>query len=222
MNIFQRMTATLHSRIEHTVSHMEDHDAVIEATLKDTRSAIAKARVRLARVQKDNVALRSKLAMLQESETLWASRAKQIAASDEAKALQCVERRNQCQAQISQTQEALERHEKLEQTIGDTVVRMEKRQEELSQQRNLMRSRHSAADAMRIIRSIEAQNPAHGLDDAFERWEARILEAEYECGDYASTSIDTLDAAFTAEEDTRQLKADLDNLLQEPNSRKEE
>lgn len=220
MNIFQRLSATLHSRIDNAVSHIENNDAIVEVALRDARSAIAKARVRLARVQKDGAALRSKQAQLQQETASWESRAKQVAEADEAKALSCIERRNRCQTQLGQTNEALARHEQMEQKMKDSIAQLERKQQDLHQQRNLMRSRHSAADAMRVLRTIEAQNPTSGLDDAFERWEMQIIEAEYAYGDAVET--DTLEASFVAEEDSEKLKADLHALLHSDNTKQGE
>lgn len=211
MNLFNRISATFTSKVDHLVARVENHDAVIDVSLKDTRAALAKARVRLARLQKDGEAMRNKLAELRSMETTWTERAKSVAAEDEQKALACVSRRNQCRAQVVQTAEALQRHEEVQQRISDTVSRMESRLGELNQQRNLMRSRHSAADAQRVLSEIEGSS-AHGIEDTFDRWEMLITETEYATGTYAPAT-DTLDASFAKQEDEASLKADLADLL---------
>jgi phage shock protein A len=210
MNLFTRITATLSGKVDDLVSHVENHDAIVEVALKDTRAALAKARVRLARVQKDGEALHHRLSEAQRMESVWTERAKATAAADEKKALECVGRRNQCREQATQTAEALARHEELERTIGSSVERMEQRLSELSQQRNMLRSRHSAADALRVINRIEGSS-AHGIEDTFDRWEMLITETEYSNGNLPYT--DTLDADFRSVEDASALRADLAALL---------
>lgn len=219
MNLFTRITATLTSKVDQVVSHVENHDAIVEVALKDTRAAVAKARIRLDRVRKDGHAMRQRLQEMQRMEQLWAERAKGIAAEDEQKALECIARRNRCRQQAVQTQEALIRHEELEQKIGDNVKRMEQRLTELTQQRNLMRSRQSAAEAMRIISRIESSS-AHGIEDTFDRWEMLITETEYASGELSET--DSLDTTFLKEENTMQLRAELDVLLDETTAQNKE
>ena len=141
---------------------------------------------------------------------LWENRAKDTAANDEQKALACIARRNQCREQIAQTQTALARHKELEAKVSENVQRMEHRLREITQQQNLMRSRQSTADAMRIINQIEG-SADYGIEDTFDRWEALITETEYSIGHMSST--DTLDLSFAKEENTAQLQAELAELL---------
>ena len=50
MNLFRRITASFTGSIESAVSQLENHEAVVQAALKDTRAMAAKAKVRFARV----------------------------------------------------------------------------------------------------------------------------------------------------------------------------
>lgn len=212
MNLITRLAATLNGTLNDIVSHVENHDAVVAVALKDTRAAVAKARVRLDRIRKDGESMRQRVADLKEMEAKWTERARRIAQEDEAKALECVARRNQCREQAVQTLTALSRHEELERKVGENVQRMEKRLQEITQQQNLMRSRQSTADAMRIINKIEGSS-AHGVEDTFDRWEMLITETEYAYG--SSPDIDSLDASFLNDENSSELKAELDALLSE-------
>ncbi len=211
MNILTRISATITGKLDEAVSHVENHDAVVAVALKDTRAAVAKACVRLEQVRRDGTSMRQRLEQLQQKETLWAQRARAMASEDEAKALECVARRNQCREQIAKLNEALIRHEELEQKVGANVTRMEERLREMNHQQHLMRSRQSTADAMRIINRIEDRSSC-GIDATFDRWEMLITETEYANGNLPD--IDTLDMAFVREEQTAELKAELDQLLQ--------
>lgn len=210
MNVFTRISATLTGKLDEMVSHVENHDAVVAVALKDTRAALAKAKVRLDRVYKDGESMRNRLEEATRMEKLWESRAKDTAAQDEQKALACIARRNQCRDQITQTQSALARHEELEAKVGENVQRMEQRLRDITQQQNLMRSRQSSADAMRIINKIEGDSD-NGIEDTFDRWEMLITETEYSTGHMSNT--DTLDMSFVKEENTSQLQAELADLL---------
>ncbi len=214
MNLFNRITTSVSATLDKAVSKVENHEAIVDVALKETRAAAAKARVRYSRVSKDGEALRKKLQNIILMEKTWTERAKQMAEQDENKALQCVQRRNQCQQQIQQTQLALTDHEKLEAKIAGSIQQIEKRLEQLTQQRNMMRSRHSTADAMRIVNQIENDSGTL-VDDAFDRWETVITEAEYVTG-YTNShemTADSLDDSFKQVEDRETLKADLDALI---------
>ena len=210
MSIFSRLQATISASLDNAVSQVENHDAVVEAALKDARSAAARARVRLSRVQKEEANMHSKLAELENMQRKWTERAVRTAEADEIQALECVKRKNACEQQIIQTKEAIARHKQLQANVGSSVDRIEQRITELTQQRNLMRSRHSAADAMRVINKIEG-DCAEGIDDTFERWEMLVAETEYMAG--SSTGVDTLNETFAKDEDAESLKADLQDLL---------
>ena len=210
MNLFSRISATFTGKLDEIISHVENHDAVVAVALKDTRTAVAKAKVRLERVRKDGEAMQKRLEDATRMALLWENRAKDTAANDEQKALACIARRNQCREQIAQTQTALARHKELEAKVSENVQRMEHRLREITQQQNLMRSRQSTADAMRIINQIEG-SADYGIEDTFDRWEALITETEYSIGHMSST--DTLDLSFAKEENTAQLQAELAELL---------
>ncbi len=210
MNVFTRISATLTGKLDEMVSHVENHDAVVAVTLKDTRAAVAKAKVRLDRVHKDGQAMRKRLDEATRMEKTWEERAKETAEKDEQKALSCIARRNQCREQITQVQGALTRHEELETKVGENVQRMEQRLRDITQQQNLMRSRQSTADAMRTISKIEGSADS-GIEDTFDRWEMLITETEYSTGHMSDT--DALDMSFAKEESTVQLQAELAELL---------
>ncbi|MBK6895659.1 MAG: PspA/IM30 family protein [Alphaproteobacteria bacterium] len=210
MNIFARITATLTGKLDEMVSHVENHDAVVAVALKDTCAAAAKAKVRLERVHRDGEAMHKRLQEAMRMERLWENRAKETAAKDEQKALACIARRNQCREQAAQIQTALARHEELEIKIRENVQRMEQRLRDITQQQNLMRSRQSTADALRIISKIEGATD-YGIEDTFDRWEMLITETEYSVGQMPDT--DALDMSFVKDENTAHLQAELAALL---------
>ena len=205
MNLFTRLSATLTGKLESAVSHIENHDAVVEVALKDTRSAVAKARVRLEQVRRDGKSMHMRREMLIEKEAQWTKRAQEVAAEDEHKAIECLARRNQCREQIAQIKQALVRHGQLEQTVSANVARMEERLREMSQQQTLMRSRQSTADAMRIINKIEDASSG-GIDATFDRWEMLITETEYANGNLPD--VDALDLSFVKEEQVSAVAAE--------------
>ena len=210
MSLIRRISTSITSSVDRAVSKVENHDAIINSALRDTQQAAARSRVRLERVRKDGHALKTRRANLQLAVTRWTDRAKGVAASDEGKALECLRRRKDCEAQLQNLQQSIEKHDELETRIAEQVKKIEARVGEVSQQRNMMRSRQSVAEAMRTINNIEGVSYGE-IEDTFDRWEINLGETEILMG--ATTTTDPLDSAFLAEEDTAELRAELSELL---------
>jgi len=211
MSLIRRISTSITSSVDRAVSKVENHDAIINSALRDTRQAAARSRVRLARVQKDGAALKRRYGELERSVSLWTDRARSVAADDEAKALDCLRRKRDCELQLGNLKDSIEKHEELEARISEQVKKIESRIHEVAQQRNMMRSRQSVAEAMRTINNIEGVSYGE-IEDTFDRWEINLGETEILMG--AATAADPLDAAFAADEDTAELRAELEVLLE--------
>ncbi|MCP4301162.1 MAG: hypothetical protein GY783_11300 [Gammaproteobacteria bacterium] len=210
MSLIRRISATLTSSVDRAVSKVENHDAIVNAALRDTQQAAARSRVRLERVRKDGQALKNRYQSLQVAQSRWTERARSIAGSDEAKALECLRRRKDCETQIRNLKDSIEKHEELEGRIAEQVKKIEARIGEVAHQRNMMRSRQSVAEAMRAIHNIEGVSYGE-VEETFDRWEINLGETEILMG--ANRSSDPLDTEFLAEEDTEALRAELAQLL---------
>ncbi len=211
MSLIRRISTSITSSVDRAVSRVENHDAIINAALRDTQRAAARSRVRLERVRKDGHNLKTRRANLEQAVARWTERARSIAADDEAKALECLRRRKDCEKQLHSLDDSIDKHEELEARISEQVKKIEARIGEIAQQRNMMRSRQSVADAMRTINNIEGVSYGE-IEDTFDRWEINLGEAEILLG--TTTDRDPLDSEFLAEEDTAELRAELEILLQ--------
>ena len=210
MSLIKRVSTSITASVGRAVSKVENHDAIINAALRDTQQAAARSRVRLERVRKDGHALRTRHANLQQAVVRWAERARSVAAQDEARALECLRRRKDCELQIRNLEDSMRKHDELEARIAEQVKKIEARIGEVAQQRNMMRSRQSVADAMRTIHSVEGISYGE-IEDTFDRWEINLGETEVLLG--ASQHGDPLESEFLAAEDTAELRAELDVLL---------
>ncbi len=211
MSLIQRISATFTSSVDRAVSRIENHDAIINAALKDTRRAAARSRVRLERVRRDGNALKTRYRELETAAERWADRARSIAGDDETRALECLRRRRECLAQLENLKESIARHDELEQRIGEQVQSIEERIKEVTEQRNMMRSRQSVADAMHAMNSVQGDS-AIDIEDTFDRWEINLGETEILFG--TTHTSDPLDTAFLEEEDKAELRAELEELLE--------
>ncbi|MEM9334555.1 MAG: PspA/IM30 family protein [Pseudomonadota bacterium] len=210
MSLIRRISTSITSSVDRAVSRVENHDAIINAALRDTQRAAARSRVRLERVRRDGHNLQSRQASLQKAVRLWTDRARTVAADDEAKALECLRRRKECEHQLHALKQSIANHEELESRIAEQVKKIEVRIGEVTQQRNMMRSRQSVAEAMRAIRDIEGVS-CSDIEDTFDRWEINLGETEIIAG--AMATSDPLESAFLAEEDSAELRAELEILL---------
>ena len=211
MTMLKRITATLKGSIEQVVDQIENQDAVVEAAIGEMKQTTAKARARLNRVRRDREGMERKLADLKQSENQWEQRAKDCAESDQDTALTCLSRRNQCRSKREALKVAMAQHMEAESKLELEVRRAEERIEEMARQRNLMRSRQSAADAVKTTQEWNAQGPID-VEAVFERWETRIIEAEM-VGD--AIDIDPLEQRFHQQETQAELKAELQSLMAE-------
>jgi phage shock protein A len=211
MSLIRRISTSITSSVDRAVSKVENHDAIINAALRDTQQAAARSRVRLERVRKDGHSLKTRHANLQLAVARWTERAKSVAADDETKALECLRRRKDCDMQSRHLEVSILKHDELETRIEEQVKKIEARIGEVSQQRNMMRSRQSVAEAMRTINNIEGISYGE-VEDTFDRWEINLGETEVLMG--AGANTDSLDTAFLAEEDSVELRAELSELLQ--------
>ncbi|MEO0345546.1 MAG: hypothetical protein AAF229_04725 [Pseudomonadota bacterium] len=210
MNLIRRITATVSSSVDRAVSRVENHDAIVEAALRDTRQAASRARVRLRRLQRDGERLQQRHDALGVAIERWGERARAIAAEDEAKALACVRRRRDCEQQRTALASAIENHAVLEKRMAEQVRQIDGRIEEVMRQRNEMRSRQSVVEAIRAVEHMD-DGARVDLEETFDRWEIQLGETEILSE--AAAPIDVLESEFLAEEDDAALRAELELLL---------
>lgn len=209
MSILKRLSATMFSRVDQVVSEIENHDAIIESAVRDNQRALAKARVRFNRLKADGQRLAQRLADLQASEAQWTRRAQDKAEQDEQTALRCLQKRRECRRRIAGTEQALAEHRKTEDRLAKELETMDERVKRIGQQRNLLRSRQSAAEAMRTFKAIEDCSYID-IDDTFEKWEVKVTEAELVSDSFDTT--DDLEQAFIEAEELEDLQHELSEL----------
>lgn len=209
MSVFKRLSATMFSRVDRVVSEIENHDAIIEAAIRDNQRALAKARVRFNRLQADGRRLQQRLDHFHTAEEQWTRRAQEQSRQDEQAALQCLRKRRECRKQIEGLERTLAEHRQAESRMAKELGAMSSRIEEIKHQRNLLRTRQSTAEAMRTFKAIEDCSYID-IDSTFEKWEVRVTEAELDSGDIDPS--DSLEQQFIEAEDLEDLKAELAEL----------
>jgi phage shock protein A len=211
MGSFLRWTTGFGSRIDAMVSQIENHDALVNAAIRDAKEARARARVQLKRVRQDGQRMQRRCTELAESERRWKERAVRTAGDDEGRALECVRRMKRAAHErvelLSQTGE----HTRIEAQLARDIRRIDDRIENLVQQRNLLRTRQSRAEALAAADQDDGRRLAE-VDEILERWEIKVsrVETDFDCD---LDEGDELELTLGAEEEREALRSELDDLL---------
>lgn len=212
-------TASLVSRVDGMVTRIENHEALAASAIRDVRRAAARATVQLRRVRADGSRLREEAVARREAEQSWKERAARSAETDRDKAIECLRRSKRAGREAKELERRLAEHERIEKQLADDVAAVEDRLSRLEDQRNVLVTRQSRAEALGSVR--DAQAPCGvDVDEVFGRWETRVAESEY--AGACLPRADELDAAFAEEEESDELGAELDALLERETKREEE
>lgn len=218
MHRLRLWTASLVSRVDGMVARIENHEALAASAIRDVRQAAARAGVQLRRVRADGARLRDELHARREAEVSWRDRAARTAESDRDTAIECL-RRSRCKGREAQELERrIAEHERIEKQLALDVAAVEERLSRLEEQRNLLSTRESRAEALGSVRDADAPG---GVDvgEVFGRWEIRVAERELEGG--CPTRGDALESDFQQAEESAELGAELDTLLLSNDTREE-
>ncbi len=214
MNIFKRIVTTVHSGVDRTVASMENHEAIVDAALKESREALMRAKIRLTRLEKDGKKQQDRSTELASEIELWADRARSSAEHDRQKAIACLQRKQQREKELLKAREQLAEHERIVKRVRGSIEESANRVEALQHQRNHMRSREAAAQAGSIVHNLDGRM-GDDVENAIERWEVKVGQSEIMNDSYlaAHTPDDDLATEFNTAEENLRLEAELDELL---------
>jgi phage shock protein A len=212
MSIFKRLSATFVSSIDQVVGEIENHDAVVQASLQDMRKQIAEAKVRLSQVHREQASLQEQIREQQDGAQRWRERALACSKSDEGKALECLSRSRHCQQQAERLEQALAGFESTAEKLAVDIEASEQRLAQNKQKLTLMRARQSTSSALNAT-GEEGQDASQLMDDTFDRWEINISQAEMVSDGHPA--IDPLEREFTTREQQGDLRRELAALRAE-------
>ncbi len=209
MKTIKRWTSGIFSRVDWAVSQIENQEALINSSLKESREAVAKAKVQMGRVRQDGNKLRQRLQNEEQNVERWRERAVQTAKTDEQRAVESLRRCKRAEQIREQLKQRVSEHEQVEMQLSKDVASMEEKLAELMEKRNLMRTRQSRAEALTSIQT-GCCDASSELEDIFDRWEIRVTEKELsgEC----SVTTDPLEESFISAENEEELREELKHL----------
>ena len=211
-------TASLVSRVDGMVTRIENHESLAASAIRDVRQAAARATVQLRRVRADGSRLRDELAARRDAEQSWKERAARVGDTDRDKAIECLRRSKRANRETVELERRLAEHERIEKQLASDVAVVEDRLSRLEDQRNVLVTRQSRAEALGTVRDAQAPG-GFDVDEVFGRWETRVAEREY-----AGACLprgDDLETSFSQEEEGEALGAELDDLLERGAPREE-
>jgi phage shock protein A len=211
MSLIKRLSTTFIARLDGIVGEIEDHEAVVQTSIDELRHKVAQSKARFNQMQREEAQLAQRIETLDQDESRWAARAKGCASEDPARALACIERRQQCRHEAQRLQQGLASHRQATERLSRDLSASEARLQELNNRHSIMRARQSGTAARAAVPDNEQSLRA--LETSFERWDARLSEQELRLGDISVH--DSLDDAFSRDEHEAQLRAELDELLQQ-------
>ena len=209
----KRWTSGIVASFDSMIGTVENHEELVNSAMREVSEASARARAQLHKVQKDGLAMRRRLNDMRQQEGLWKERTRRSAEEDEKLALECMRRVRQYQTKISRLEEDERTHSALEKQLKQDLEKISERLQQLKEQRNLFRTRQSRAEALKTVQGNDAHLIAD-IEETFERWENKITKYEFQ-GGCDSQPVDDLADTFDAEEEQSQLKASLQELLQQ-------
>ena len=213
MNTLKRLSSGIIANINWMVGQIENHEGLVDATIKEASQSAAKAKVQLNKVKLDGQSMKKKLIELRNAEELWQERAKKIAPSDEQRAFACLRRKKTATEQIKNLEEQQLEHSKMEKQLSEDLSKIEEKLHRLKNQKNLMRTRESRAEALKALK-LDDSDIFYEIDSIFERWESKVTQYEILSGCNAlNSAADQLEQDFLGSEEEACLREELKELL---------
>lgn len=210
MKTLKRIGLSIVSSFDSVISQVENHESIVNCAIREVQETGARAKAQLNKVSQDGQAMRKRLLELKDQTELWQERAIKTAGIDEKKAIECLRRKRRLEKTISELETQEREHARFEKQLAADLIVLDEKVVRLKQQRNVLRTRQSRAEAMRLLQSDDSAL-VNEIDDIFERWEFRV--GEYEARATAFTEkVDELDEDYSLQEEESSLRAELDKI----------
>jgi phage shock protein A len=216
MRLFKRLSVSFRSQLDHAVSRIENHDAIIDAALQQSRDAIARLKLQQSRINRKRQTTDAQMESLRDDEHGWVRRAKALAEGDEARAIACLERRDRCTEQIKQLQQQRDQYNEMAFRLSKDLMKLEQKLLQDEQRLQTFRGRDLTAKAQTALQDVICSDSSSDLDQTFDRWELSITrkEMQQQTVDVSMESAsDSFEERFQREERLAAHKAELKSLM---------
>jgi len=213
MQTLKRFTTSLIARVDRTLATIDDHAAIVDAAIRETGKAAAKAQFKLNKLRANTTQLSQQIDSLKVESERWETRALSVADSNREEAIQCISERKKYTNSIASLSQQLNQQQQIENQVAQTVQQLTDKVAGLKSKRSQFASREAAAQAQNLIQNLEGDFQLD-LGETLERWEEAIYETEAETG-LINPLLGTSDLAarFDASEQQQALEQELDKLM---------
>lgn len=210
MSLIKQLVTSVSTSVDQLVGDIENHDALIVASLREQRKKLAIAKVHQQRVQERVSKAEQEIASLKARCEQWQRRALSVAAEDEGRALACLQQRQRLSQQLRKLGQCRQHYLQVAEQLATEISRSEEALNTLSQRHQLLRARQSGCEVMAALDGL--QEGLHTETAAStDYWEASLFEQELLLP--AVSTDDELEMAFVAEENRQALATELATLL---------
>jgi phage shock protein A len=217
MSLLKRLSISIRSQLDSAVGRIENHDAIIDAALQESRDAIAHIKLQQSRMNRKLESIDSQLESLHTDERRWVQRAKSLAKDDEDQAIACLERRDRCLEQIEQLRQQREQCDEMIFRLSKNLSKLEQKLISDEQRLQAFRGRDLTAKAEHAIEDVIGSSDSINLEQTFDRWELAITrnEMQQQAVDPLMAGSDRFEERFQREERAATHKAELKALMED-------
>ncbi|MCW8878855.1 MAG: PspA/IM30 family protein [Kangiellaceae bacterium] len=210
MSIFKRLSLTWMSRLDDFVSEIENHEALIEAALKEHAKKVAEAKVQKRQFDYQIQQYQEKVLSLGEQKADWTRRAVELAENDKKSALECVKRSNAITAKIETLNQNLTQYRQAASRLSSHIERGESELAQIKQKLDLLKARQVSSNAVKN-NSFCDQDNLEEVQKAFMNWEKKVSVSELING--CDNEVDSFAQSFEQVESEQALTKELDALV---------
>lgn len=210
MAIFRKLSASLTATMESLVGQMQNHQALVEQTIREVSQAASAAKIHLRKVRNEAKQTRDKISELEDGIAKWTERAKASADGDKEVAINCLERKRELEQRIDSLRTRLVDLTSVEAKMTEDSIKIEKQLGELKTKRSQLVLKEKSAQVDSAVNGAFEARLAD-VQDVFDSWEVSLGQFE------SLPASDSLEEQFESAERRKLLEAELNQLRAESN-----
>lgn len=207
--MIRRFFVSIVSCFEAAVARIENHEALANAAIADLEQATVRAQSELKKVRGRREQVESEQAKQEELANTWENRARAVAETDRAKALECMSRRKGAINHAEHLGRSIERFRAVEGQIERDAARCRELLDEARRRASELTAMSSHRSALDAVAGVAGDGGLPGtVEQLFGRWEESLGVLTLD-----RSEPDTFAAKFEREESSAALEAELETLL---------
>lgn len=193
MKLIRRIKTTIVDAIDNVVGSLENHEAILEASLKTAKLNLGKAKARLNYVSSERAKLEENSEKDEAESLAWLERAKTT--EDRTKALECLRRHEQLKRKAASGREMSVQQKIHEDRLSREILQVEEKLRLFEQKKNIFKVRAAKAEVF-----VDSEFSSE-LDEMFTKWDETL------------TCLDTAHDSLASEYESKEEEERLSNLL---------